>query len=31
VRLGGRILYRRADIHRHIEQHVRGLKQEAAE
>jgi hypothetical protein len=26
VRLGGRVLYRRADIYRHIEQNVRGLK-----
>jgi Helix-turn-helix domain len=26
VRLGGRVLYRRADIHRYIEQNVRGLK-----
>jgi Helix-turn-helix domain len=26
VRLGGRVLYRRADIYRYIEQNVRGLK-----
>ena len=31
VRLGGRVLYRRADIERYIEQQVRGLKREAAE
>jgi hypothetical protein len=31
VRLGGRVLYRGADIHRFIEQHLRGLKREAAE
>ena len=31
VRLGGRILYRRPDAERYIEQNVRGLKRGAAE
>jgi hypothetical protein len=31
VRLGARVLYRRADVERYIEQHVRGLRPEAAE
>jgi hypothetical protein len=31
VRLGARVLYRRADAERYIEQNVRGLEREAAE
>ena len=30
VRLGGRVLYRRADIQRYIEQHIRHLERGAA-
>lgn len=31
VRLGARVLYRRADVERYIEQHVRGLRPKAVE
>jgi hypothetical protein len=31
VRLGGRVLYRRADVERYIAGHVRGLGRDAAE